>query len=70
MIQDRHGNKYPTVVAAVAAVLAASRWHEYTAPLPVQDLRNLQESLDAIIASAAAASITPELDGAVQRNAA
>ncbi len=65
MIRDSYGNTHPTVLAAVAAALRASRFYTTSEILALRDLRSLQENLDAIIASAACATITPELDGAV-----
>ncbi len=53
MIRDRVGNEYPTVIAAVASALAYSRAYQSGEYLALRDLQNLQESLDAIIASAA-----------------
>ena len=70
MIRDRYRRSFPTVVEAVAAALRTSRFHPTNEHLALGDLRNLQANLDAILASATAASITPELDGAVQREAA
>jgi hypothetical protein len=66
MIRDRFGNTHPNVLAAVAAALRASRFYPTDAHLALLDLLRLQENLDTIIASAACATITPELDGAVQ----
>jgi L-rhamnose isomerase len=65
MIRDTFGNTHPTVLAAVVSALRASRFYTTTATLALRDLRSLQENLDTIIASAACATITPELDGAV-----
>jgi len=70
MIRDRFGNTHPTVLAAVASALRASRVYPTDANLALLDLYRLQENLDTIIASAACATITPELYGAVQRKVA
>lgn len=69
MIHNKYGQAFPTVLAAVADALEFSRHYGGPSILPAHDLVTLQANLDAIIASAACATITPELDGAEQGKA-